>query len=215
MRHILGIAVAAALLFTAPRTADAALVVGFNFGATTTVVDTPAVTINSTKVIPSTLNGGISDLADSASAPPVVVTQVSGGQTFTSFTGSFSSAASLDLLTFDFGYESLNENATFTVNIEAESHTRTKTGPLGGAGTFTETFDFDDIFFVKTGAIELQLTDALLNDSFALPTSNHTGFAAISGQPTAIPEPSTVAGLALLSGLGLVIHRRRRVAKLG
>lgn len=215
MKNIFGIAVATALLLTTPRAAEAELVVGFNFGETTPVVETPAVTIGQTKVIASTSNGAIDELADSASAPPVVVTRVTGGQTFTSFTGSFSSTQRLDLLTFDFAYESLNESAIFSVNIEADGQSRSDSGSLSGAGTFAKTFDFDDIVFVNTGSIELQLTDAVLIDDFGLPTSDHTGFAAISGQPTAIPEPSTVAGLALLSGVGLLVHRRRRVAKLG
>jgi hypothetical protein len=141
-----------------------------------------------------------------------VVTEVAGGETFTSFTGSFSSADPLDLLTFDFGYESFSEDATFSVTIDAEGQSRTASGSLGGSGTFTETFDFEDIFFVKTGGVELQLTDAVLVDTFDLPTTDHTGFAAISGRPTVIPEPSAAGGLALLAcgGAGFFVRRRIR-----
>lgn len=209
MRHILGIAVAAALLFTAPRTADAALVVGFGLGEAASTQTFGGVTITKYPVMRT--NG----LADSSAAPMVSRFDSSTGDVFTSFSGTFSANEPLDLLSFAFNGQAVeNRTAEWSATVTANGFSLTESGSFSGTGQYTKSFSFP---FIQSGSISIELEDGYFINDGASPLLSdfETGFAAISGQPTAIPEPSTVAGLALLSGLGLVIHRRRRVAKLG
>lgn len=211
MKNIFGIAVATALLLTTPRAAEAELVTGFNLGApSTTSIGGGAVTITSYPVLTT------NDLADNSSSP--VVTSINAsGDVVTTFSGSFASDDRLDLMWFDFrGQAEETKTASWEATIKAGNSSVTKSGSFSGSATVSQEVDLSELVFVRTGSVELTLTDGMLmDDGTSLPRTNFTGFAAISGQPTAIPEPSTVAGLALLSGVGLLVHRRRRVAKLG
>lgn len=215
MKALRVLLMAAALAAFGASTSHADLVVGFNLGDTTNVVTNQFFTIDNTAVIPSTSGG----LADSASAPPIVVTEVVDGASFSTFTGSFSSANPLDLLTVDFAYTPLNNDATATVTVSAEGQVRQLLNvglqDTPGGATFDFTFTDqgqEELLFVKTGALEIQLTDAVFDEA-NLPVSGFNGFAAVSGRPTVIPEPSMalgLGGLALLAGGGVLVRRRRQ-----
>lgn len=206
MRFFVALAAVGALLFVNTAESDAAKVVAFSMGdSSTESFGGGLVTVTNTKVI---RENGIA----TSSAAPDITSILAGGERSTSFTASFSTGAPVPLLWFDFGAAvDPGKTASYQVDFETAAGTVSKSGVFTTAGA-TDYLDLAGLGPVNSGSIQFELTDAVFNQNLTLPKSGIRGaFASV----TAVPEPSTVVGLALLSGIGLVIHRRRRVAKLG
>lgn len=205
MRHIFGIAAAAALLFAASPAADAAMVVGFNGGSSTVTPLNGFGSLTTTDVVIT--NG----MASSSSASWTTLTAF--GQVGTSFDASFAMPVSESLQFFDFfAMSDPSSLAEWEVTVTAGGNSVTDSGAFSSSSKVANQVDVSSVGAVSSGTIQFSMTGGTLVDgSGFLPQSGFQGFASV----TAVPEPSSVAGLALLTGIGLIIHRRRRIAEVG
>lgn len=200
MRHIFGIAVAAALLLSAPRAADAALVAGFNGGSSTVTPLNGFGSITTTDVI---ITDGI---ASSSSASWSTLSAF--GQVGTSFNASFTMPNATSLQFFDFfGKSEPSSLAEWEVTVTAGGNSVTDGGAFNSSSLVSNQVDLSGLGAVSSGSIQFSMTGGKLVDGASfLPQSGFRGFASV----TAVPEPSALAGLAILAGAGLVVRRRHR-----
>ena len=203
MRHFVALAALAALFSIGSNTAHAALVAGFKAGDTTIVGTAPGVIVSTTEVLTDNV------LADASSG---LITTVEAGASIATFNGSFGSFQPLDLVLFEFAaiVDPVGSfNWTATVNSAgggSVSKSGMSTGLASGAISVIPV-DILSLGGVNFADIQVTLNGAqFANVGTGLANSGYPGFAAV----TAVPEPSMIAGLAVLSGAGFLVHRRRR-----
>lgn len=204
MRFFVALATIAALTLVNAGKTDAALVVGFNQGASTVLPLNGFGTLTTTDVIAT--NG----LATSSSAS--WSTLAAFGQVGTSFDASFTTAAAAPLLYFDFFAKSEPSSlAQWTVTVTANGNSLTETGAFSGSSAVANQVDLSSLGSASSGSIAFEMTGGRLVDGVGvLPQSGFRGFASV----TAVPEPSAIAGMLLLSGGAILVHRRSRRRKL-
>ena len=182
---------------------QADLVAGFNLGDPTSTAFA-GTTVTTYPVAVTT------DLADDASSP--VVTEITaGGNALTTFTGSFSSNDAIDLMWFDFNAKASGvSQASWVATFSSGGSSIGANGTFSGSATVGQFFDLSTFNGVNTGSVELTITDGLLvDDGTFLPKSGFQGFASITGEATAVPEPTSWVALSI-GGLGFLACRRRK-----
>lgn len=202
MRFFVALATIATLSVASAAKSDAALVAGFNEGDST-VFTNGSNSLTITDVIAT--NG----LATYSSGE--WTTWVVGGGVDTFFDGSFQLSAPAPLLYFDFFAKSEPSTlAQWTVTVTANGNSLTETGAFSGSSTVASQVDLSSLGAASSGEIEFAMTGGRLVDGVGvLPQSGFSGFASV----TAVPEPSAIAGMLLLSGGAFLAHRRTRRRK--
>lgn len=208
MRFVLALATFAAFLVSGAA-AQADLVVSFNKSASS----------SSGPFIPVTRTNG---LAESSSGSLFGI----GGTE--AFSGSFTADPSrpLDLIAFEFAYETPqgSTNSSFSLELNSSEGATLATGDISlpanpfGSSTGTFALPLGSVPPFASGSFSM----AIQNGSFVnatLPTTSSIAGSSVDGMvgitATAVPEPSTAGGLALLAcgGAGFFVRRRLRASR--
>lgn len=202
MRFFVAMATIVALTMVNAGKSEAALVVGFNEGDST-VFTNGSNSLTLTDVI------GTNGLATSSWGERT--TWVVGGNVDTFFDASFSLSAPAPLLYFDFFAKSEPSSlAQWTVTVTANGNSVTESGAFSGSSAVANQVDLSSLGSASSGSIAFEMTGGRLVDGAGvLPQSGFSGFASV----TAVPEPSAIAGMLLLSSGAFLVHRRARRRK--
>lgn len=203
MRFFVAMATIAALTMVNAGKTEAALVVGFNEGDSTVFTNGS----NSLTITDVIATNGLATYSSGARTTWVV-----GGGVDTFFDGSFTLSAPAPLLYFDFFAKSEpNSLAEWTVTVTANGNSLTESGAFSGSSAAANQVDLSSLGPASSGSIEFEMTGGRLVEGVGvLPQSGFGGFASV----TAVPEPSAIAGMLLLSGGAFLVHRRSRRQKL-